>query len=182
MNNFNNMNYFMPNAGADFSYLNQMQNVNNWGQEKPIHNLGQNNMAKPNVNPLNNLNFNKCNYNNKTTPNELYDVYGGFIRGNMFPDLYNKYNANEPFKVEPLNDQAQLLTHIDAYGFAAHDLNLYLDTHPNDKEMIDLYNRYSNETKKLISEYEKNYGPLNVSGTENVPWSWNEDPWPWENN
>ena len=40
MNDYNNMNYFMPNMPNDFSYLNGMQNVNNWGQNT--------NMMKPN--------------------------------------------------------------------------------------------------------------------------------------
>lgn len=35
-----------------------------------------------------NMNFNKCGYDGKSNPNQLYDVYNGFIRGNMFPGLY----------------------------------------------------------------------------------------------
>ena len=38
-----------------------------------------------------NMNFNKCGFDGKTSPNKLYDVYNGFIRGNMFPDLFNQY-------------------------------------------------------------------------------------------
>ena len=174
MNNFSNMNYFMPGGANDFSYLNEMQNVNNWETSK------ENN--KMMVNPNQNLNFNKCNFNGKTTPNELFDVYNGYIRGNMFPNLYNQYKINRPYDIEPLNKQAELLTQLNAYGFAAHDINLYLDTHPNDKQMINLYNKYIDETNKLVRTYEKEYGPLNVSGNMTSPWSWNNDPWPWENN
>ena len=193
MNNYDDMNYFMPNIPYDFSYLNQMQNTENlinenfWGQSNGMSNgsIGQNSMNIQNIgkiNPINNLNFNKCNYNSKTTPSNLYDTYQGFIKGNMFPDLYNQYLINEPYKVEPLNEQAELLTKIDAYGFAAHDLNLYLDTHPEDRNMIDLYNKYASETSRLVDQYENKYGPMFVSSTQRVPWSWNEDPWPWENN
>ncbi len=173
MNNFNNMNYFIPN---NFAYLNNMQNVNNWNQ---------NNIKKPNnpnVNPNNNLNFNKCNFDGKSEPNKLYDAYNGFIRGNMFPSLYNQYKVSKPFEVEPLNKQAELLTYINAYSFAAHDLNLYLDTHPNDKAMLDLFKKYTEEKEKLIKEYEKKYGPIVVNGADNIPWTWNTMPWPWENN
>ena len=171
--NYNSMNYFMPNMASDFSYLNSMQNVNNWT-------AGQTN--NQNMNSKNNLNFNKCNFNGKATPNELYDVYGGFIRGNMFPNLYNQYKINKPFDIEPANKQAELLTQIDAYGFAAHDLNLYLDTHPNDKAMLELFKKYTEEKEKLIKEYEKKYGPIVVNGADNIPWTWNTMPWPWENN
>ena len=38
-----------------------------------------------------------------------------------------------------------------------------------------------NEKEKLIKQYEKKYGPLFVSGATTSPWSWNNDPWPWEN-
>ncbi len=179
MNDYNNMNYFIPNMPNDFSYLNGMngmQNVNNWGQ-----NTGIMNQNKPTINPNNNLNFNKCDFNGKTMPNQLYDVYNGFIRGNMFPNLYNQYKISRPFEIEPLNEQAELLTYIDAYSFGAHDINLYLDTHPNDSAMLDLFKQYTNEKEKLINQYEKKYGPLFVSGATTNPWSWNNDPWPWEN-
>ena len=164
----NNMNYFMPNMMNDFSYLNGMQNVNDW------------NPNTNNYNPKNNLNFNKCNFNGNTNENDLYDVYNGYIRGNVFKSLYNQYKINKPFDISPLNKQAKLLTEISAYGFAAHDLNLYLDTHPNDKAMFNLFKDYSNECERLTKEYEKTYGPLLVSGTRNA-WDWNNNPWPWEN-
>ena len=79
-----------------------------------------------------NMNFNKCGFNGDANPNNLYDVYNGFIRGNMFPDLFNQYKISKPFDVRPMNEQAELLTKVDAYSFAAHDVALYLDTHPND--------------------------------------------------
>ncbi len=43
----------------------------------------------------NNNNFNKCNYIQQVTPNDLYSAYAGFIRGNMYPDLYNQYKMNK---------------------------------------------------------------------------------------
>ena len=38
-----------------------------------------------------------------------YDVYDGFIRGNMFKNLYKPYKKNEPFDIKPMNEQAELL-------------------------------------------------------------------------
>ena len=70
---------------------------------------------------------------------------------------------------------------VNAYCFAAHDLNLYLDTHPEDKAMIDLYNEFSADSKKIINEYESKFGPIFVNSNEGYPWSWNNEPWPWEN-
>lgn len=128
-----------------------------------------------------NMNFNKCDFNGNTNPGQLYDVYNGFIRGNMFPDLYNQYKLTRPYDINPINEQAELLTKVDAYCFAAHDVNLYLDTHPNDRAMIDLYNQYKEDAMAALKEYENKYGPLFVSSNEGYPWTWNNMPWPWEN-
>lgn len=131
----------------------------------------------------NNNNFNKCNYVQQVTPADLYGAYAGFIRGNMYPDLYNQYKISRPFEIEPMNEQAELLTYVDAYCFGAHDINLYLDTHPNDKAMIELYNQYRMEYKNALDQYEKQFGPITVDSDAILafPWAWNNSPWPWEN-
>ena len=130
-------------------------------------------------------NYNKNNYNmplyNQNNDNmKLYDPYQGFLRGNMFVDLYNPYK-NEKVEILPNN----LLTYLDAMTFAAHDINLYLDVFPNDKEMIKLFNQYRIESIKLLDEYQKKNGPLVITSDENnvYPFRW-IDGWPWmeENN
>lgn len=128
-----------------------------------------------------NMNFNKCNFNGNASPDNLYDVYNGFIRGNMFPNLFNQYKLSRPYDIRPMNEQASLLTKVDAYAFAAHDVNLYLDTHPDDKVMIELFNQYSSDSKYATEEYEKKFGTLCVNSKQGVPWTWNDTPWPWEN-
>jgi hypothetical protein len=91
----------------------------------------------------NNMNNNMNNYlNNYNNTNQLYDAYTGFIRGNMFPKLYDPYKIPNPYEIQPMNEQAQLLTHLDALQFALIDLNLYLDVHPEDRNMINLFNQY----------------------------------------
>ena len=80
----------------------------------------------------------------------------------------------------PMNEQAELLTKVDAYCFAAHDVALYLDTHPNDQEMIRLYDSLNGEVKKVTMEYESKFGPLLKNGATGYPWTWNNSPWPWE--
>lgn len=114
---------------------------------------------------------------------DLFEPYEGFIRGNLFKGLYQSYKVSQPFQVEPMNDQAQLLTYIDSLGFAAHDLNLYLDVHPNDTAMINLFNDFRRQANKATGEYEKKYGPLFVNSSaseKNEHWAWNQSPWPWE--
>lgn len=130
-----------------------------------------------------NYNFNKCTYEQANVQN-LYDAYAGFIRGNMFPDLYSEYKVSKPFNIEPLNEQAEMLTSIDALCFASHDLNLYLDNFPDDRKIIELYNQYRIQANKMVEEYEKKFGPIfvNSDATNTFPWAWDNRPWPWENN
>ena len=141
------------------------------------------NQTSPIQNPNNNMNFNKCMYIPRKKTEDLYDAYDGFIRGNMFPDLYNQYKVSKPFDVEPMNEQAQLLTYVDALSFAAHDINLFLDNFPDVRDMIELYNRYRVELDRARKQYENSFGPLFVTSeaTNHYPWSWNNLPWPWEN-
>ena len=79
--------------------------------------------------------------NNYNNTNQLYDAYAGFIRGNMFL-IFTIYKIPKPYDIQPINEQAQLLTYLDALQFALIDLNLYLDVHPEDRNMINLFNQY----------------------------------------
>lgn len=112
--------------------------------------------------------------------NIIFEPYQGFIRGNMFKDLYDNYG--KVYDIKPLNEQAELLTYIDMLTFACVDLKLYLDTHPNDKKIIDLYNEYSNNLKKISYEYENKYGPINSNSQamDAFPWPWVDGSFPWE--
>lgn len=127
---------------------------------------------------MNNYNFNLCDYNQKIEPNNLYDFYNGFIRGNMFPDLYNEYKI-KPTEIIPKNEKENLLMYIDAYSFATHDINLYLDNNPNDKELFNVFMFFNDQKNNLINEYNQKYGPLFVSDSS-YPWNWINSPWPWE--
>lgn len=126
--------------------------------------------------------FNNKTYNNQND-NKLYDPYNGLIRGNLFKNLYEPYLSKEPYEIKPINEQARLLTDIDALGFAMIDLNLYLDVFPNDSEKIKLYNQYKNEKEDLLKKYERMYGPITTTSDSlnTTPWAWDNMPWPWDN-
>lgn len=127
--------------------------------------------------------FNQSNFNNSAMPNNIYDPYNGFIRGNMFPELYNAYKIKNPYEINPMNEQAELLTYIDALTFSVIDLNLFLDIYPDDKNAIGLFNQYRTQLKEYTKQYENKYGPLflNSDSLESYPWAWNNNPWPWQN-
>lgn len=73
-----------------------------------------------------------------------------------------------------------LLKKLSTYQFAALDLQLYLDSHPNDGDTIEKMNRFKEQAKELKKQYEQKYGPLTKSVTEGNNWSWIKAPWPWE--
>lgn len=128
-----------------------------------------------------NNNYNQPTFTKNENPKSILDPYNGFIRGNMFPTLYNGYKI-EPTMLQPSNEQMQLLTMLDSLNFALVDLNLYLDVYPNDRDMINLFNQYRIETDKVLEEYENKYGPIFVDSAANskIPWAWDDEPWPWE--
>ena len=82
----------------------------------------------------------------------------------------------------PKNDRQKLLLEVMENCFYAHELNLYLDNFPNDKERIELFNKYNKKANDLVEEYSNNYEPLTLGGNglNEIPWSWEESPWPWE--
>lgn len=128
-----------------------------------------------NMNMNNNMNM------NMTTNKDLASPYEGYIRGNLFNNLYKQYKNYRPKRLAPNNEQAELLLNANQMSFAAHELRLYLDVHPNDTRMINLFNQYQKQSNDAIKAYEDKYGPIlqnSVSGSNTF--SWEAYAWPWE--
>ena len=73
-----------------------------------------------------------------------------------------------------------LIKKIATYQFAAQDLQLYLDTHPDDGATLRQMQRYQALAAPLMEEYEKQYGALMKRGEDGNNWAWIKAPWPWE--
>lgn len=133
----------------------------------------------------NNLNNNYNQMNNSYIQNNVKDdilgSYEGYIKGNMFKDLYDQYKNYKPSRLIPNNEQAELLLNLNQTAFAAHDIRLYLDIYPEDKNMIKLFNDYIQKKNIALEEYEKKYGPVlaNTMSQNNI-FSWETYSWPWE--
>ena len=104
----------------------------------------------------------------------------GFLKGNMFQDEYEPYRNLTYFKLYPKDEKEKLFYQVMAYSFAINDLNLYLDLHPENKEVFNLFKKYVQEEKELCGEYVKKYGPLEVTETLGNKYDWLNSPWPWE--
>ena len=127
---------------------------------------------------MNNYDF----MNNKIINNNLTGLYTGFIRGNMFSNLYNQYRDYQPMMINPETEKEQYLLDLNQVQFAMHDINLYLDNYPNDSMMLKEFNKNRELYLQLLEEYENRFGPINVSSNSlnASPWMWNKEPWPWE--
>ena len=82
--------------------------------------------------------------------------------------------------METLSRQA-LLRKVQEADFFAHDLQLYLNTHPTCERALTLYKQTIKEADELRSEYEEKYGPLTASrSSSKTPWQWINNPWTWD--
>ncbi len=98
--------------------------------------------------------------------------------GTLFPGL------NLPFKAA-IQSQTKLantaLVELMALDFAIDELGLYLTTHANDQEVLQLYWSYIKLAKEGREKYEKMYGPLlQTDLTPEEGFAWLKDPWPWD--
>ncbi|HBG21807.1 MAG: spore coat protein CotJB [Syntrophaceticus sp.] len=79
--------------------------------------------------------------------------------------------------------RVRMLRELQEIEFALVELNLYLDTHPNDEEAINNFNTLAIRLQQAKQSYEAKFGPLinfGHSGPVQAPWKWIEEPWPWE--
>ncbi len=106
-----------------------------------------------------------------------YDARKGMVRGTLFPGLdlpfMGMVNKNE-LPVTPK-------TELQVLAFAINELALYLDTHRNDQEALELYQNYQEMYHKCMMEYTKMRRPKNhFTPTRGNSYQWLDDPWPWE--
>lgn len=113
----------------------------------------------------------------------LYNPYEGYLRGNAFKNEYMPYKNYRVAKLNINNEKDELLVDIGQYSFMMHDVNLYLDVHPNNREALNKFIEYQNMVNDLITKYERKYGPLCVKGniSNNIPFEWENTSWPWVN-
>lgn len=74
-----------------------------------------------------------------------------------------------------------MLRELMALDFMAVDLQLYLNTHPNDVAARNEYNNIIKVADQLRNQYQKLCGPLYSFRSPNIDgWRWLRDPWPWQ--
>ena len=122
-------------------------------------------------------------YRNVNIPS-LFTPVEAYNNGNLFSNLYSQYKNYTPTVLRASNQREKLFLELSQISFAAHELNLYLDMHPDNESMITLFNDYRERANQLVHEYESKYGPLTISSDSlnQTPFAWEKGAWPWEVN
>ena len=76
-----------------------------------------------------------------------------------------------------------MMKKLQELSFTLVELNLFLDTHPNNVQARQLYNTYSAQMAALREQYFEAFGPTLNFGVcpAGDSFSWINSPWPWEN-
>ena len=121
------------------------------------------------------------NYKNGKNSLNLFNPYEGYLKGNSFKDEYKPYKNYKVAKININSEKDEMLIGIGQYSFMMHDLNLYLDVHPDDTEALREFTMYREKVNELINNYERKYGPLGVKGNvpNRTPFAWEAKNWPW---
>lgn len=106
-----------------------------------------------------------------------YEARKALIRGTLFPGL------DLPFMgmVNQKEKQVTPMTELQTLGFAVQELALYLDTHQDDREALEVYRNYQQMYDLCREKFRNKYGPLNhMHPSDSDGYDWLSDPWPWE--
>ena len=99
-------------------------------------------------------------------------------RGSSFANLYIPYKFETNKILKGSTPRQNILALIYIYSFLVTDLNLFLDTHPNNERAKMLITTFKTELVKLKDYYNVNFSPITIDSISNE--SYITGPWPWE--
>lgn len=94
-------------------------------------------------------------FNINNSKNDLYSLYDGYVRGNMFESLYKPYKNYKVYNIGPTNKNEEDRFELMMLEFALNDLNLHLIIYPDDIEIQNKYQYYLKMYKVKKDEYDK---------------------------
>ena len=118
-----------------------------------------------------------CPFNKDEMPDCCYD--NSSISSVLDSELSKSDTENMP----EYDGKCEMMKKIQEMSFAIVDLNLFLDTHPDCEQALELFKKLSASLKSLKSDYQNQYGPLYATESSNqTPFSWvsDDNKWPWE--
>ena len=105
-----------------------------------------------------------------------YEPGKALVRGTLFPGLDLPFMGMVNKTEKPVTP----LTELQVMAFALQELALYLDTHRDDVEALELYRAYQQMYHDASAKYARENHPLQHSMPTDGPYRWLDDPWPWE--
>lgn len=108
---------------------------------------------------------------------ERFSQQDALNAGTLFPGLYLPFHKELKTRF-PANNTA--LSELMAIDFAIDELGLYLTTHANDAEVLNLYWSYIKLGREGRERYEEMYGPLLQTDLTPGSFKWLDNPWPWD--
>ena len=105
-----------------------------------------------------------------------YEPNTAIIRGTLFPGLDLPFMNMVNQKELPMTPMSELQT----MGFILQEMALYLDTHRDDKEAMEVFQSFQKLNAQGRTKYEKQCGPLTHMSPMENGYDWLKDPWPWE--
>lgn len=108
---------------------------------------------------------------------ERYTPGRAIMKGTLFPGLDLPYRGAQ--SVEPR--AAHELYDLQAVNFAITELGLYLDTHSDDEEAVQLFNQYVEQYEMLRQQAEQSGMALTqMEAAAGGSYTWLQEPWPWD--
>jgi hypothetical protein len=106
--------------------------------------------------------------------NNNYDV--GFLKGSAWNNLYSFYKY-EPKEVNLNNDLDKLLYIYQIYSFISLELTLFISTHPNDVDAINILNEVNKYLELIKMKLEENDIVISHCSTDSVNYFNQKTPW-----
>jgi spore coat protein JB len=159
---------------------------------KPNISMMPNTVVKPNDNTE--ANTSGCGYKNGELPPcaplsvgfvpfqqknpPKYNTDEALTKGTLFPGLdlpfMNITNKTNPYAGTPMGE-------LMALGFAIKEINLYLDTHPKDKDAFDTLKSLNKLMQDGQEKFVRMFGPQTIMDiTSGDEYTWLNNPWPWD--
>lgn len=126
-----------------------------------------------------------------------YDPETALIKGTVFPELNKPFYKADSMDEKPewtkcasgktgeQEEREALLKQIYEVSFVVNDLTLYLDTHKEDSEALDMFAQSSMQRTQLMEDFAARFYPLTQacmakSGSGEMKFNWTDGPMPWE--
>lgn len=104
------------------------------------------------------------------------DYEAGFLKGSAWNNLYSFYKY-EPKDINLKNDLEKLLYVYQIYNFISLELTLFISTHPNEVEAINMLNEVNKYTELIKMKLEEKDIMLSRCTTDSLEYFNQKTPW-----